>query len=377
MLEDDRTLEEVGERAIVRQILHELPESRRLIDGYGHDGTFLDLPIAPDELLVVNTDRSGLNLAYQLGLADAECVGDLGVSHAISDVVAAGGLPKAVTVALLLPPTTTVGFTLGVMRGVVRAANRYGAVVAGGDTKKNPKFAIVVTALATVPRKQRLGRSGACKGDVIAVTGSLGNMLMGTVVSQRKLPCSSAVRSLLERALVEQRPPFELGRALAEAQVAHACVDISDGLSGALFSVCEGSDVGALIDERRIPVHPEVVKLAAGIELRPIQLALAGGDWQYLYAIPAANLADVARIGRQCGTAISVIGEFVGTNIVAARAADGRFRPVLRIEHDSFGRGLKGMRYFDALQQPLSCYGEELSTAVREQLLQGSQLDWR
>lgn len=368
-LDENKTLREVGERFIVRQILDMLQPSPLLVDGFGHDGAFLNLPLQADELLVVNTDRSGLNIAYQLGLASAECVGDLGVSHAISDVVAAGGVPKAVTVALLLPPESKVGFVLEVMRGVERAALRYGAVVAGGDTKQNPKFAMVVTAIGSVRRDRRLGRSGARAGDALVVTGNLGSMLLGTIVARRQIECSNGARVVLERALTEQQPPFELGRAFADGQVAKACMDISDGLSSALFSLCTSSGVGAVIDERRIPVHRDVRGTASALGLRPMQLALAGGDWQYLYAIAPTKLPDAERIARSIGTQVTVIGEVVEPGLIAARTLEGEFRYVNRIEHDSFGDGLKGVGYFAFLESPQSCFGDELPAGMTERLL--------
>ena len=139
-MDDDKTLSQVGERNIKRIILDTLSAPKNLVDGFGHDSSFLDIDIKHDELLFMNTDRSGLSIGYKLGLANAECIGDLGVSHAISDIVASGGNPVAVSVALLLPPDLTVGFVKEVMRGVELSANKYGATLAGGDTKKHSKF---------------------------------------------------------------------------------------------------------------------------------------------------------------------------------------------------------------------------------------------
>ena len=139
------TVRELGERFVVSSITNGLKAPEFLVDGFGHDAAFVDLGLANDELLVLNTDRSGLNAAYSLGLAGPECVGDFGVSHAISDVVVAGGTPRVVTVALLLPADSTLEFANGVMLGAANAAERYGASIVSGDTKQNPKFAMVAT----------------------------------------------------------------------------------------------------------------------------------------------------------------------------------------------------------------------------------------
>ena len=96
-MDKELTVREAGERRVVAAITSGMAVPEFLVDGFGHDAAFVDLGVGDDELLVLNTDRSGLNAAYGLGLAGPECVGDFGVSHAISDVVVAGGIPRAGT----------------------------------------------------------------------------------------------------------------------------------------------------------------------------------------------------------------------------------------------------------------------------------------
>ena len=367
--DDAKTLREIGERFVVRSIKDSLAPSDLLLDGVGHDAAFIDLSLGDDEILVVNTDRSGLNIAYQLGLAGPQCVGDLGVSHAISDVVAAGGNPRAVTVALLLPPDTQMGFVRDVMKGAERAAARYGAIVAGGDTKQNPKFAMVVTAIGTARRDKRLPRSNAQPGDFLAVTGYLGSMLLGMIALRGNLELRSDVRRILEDALVNQNPPFELGRAIAEAGIANACMDISDGLPGALFAICSASGVGAVIDEGFLPVDPALEPLAETLDLSPMQLTLGGGDWQFLYSIPANHLAEAEAIASQVGARLTVVGKVVAEKLLAARTREGHCFQLNRIEHDSFADGSGGRGYFDKLGMQQQCFGVSIDPHFIEGLL--------
>lgn len=357
----DRTLSEAGERGVVGEIIRSLPVSPRLVDGMGHDAAFVKVALADDELLVVNTDRSGLNVAYSLGLAGGECVGDFGVSHSVSDVVAAGGKPHAVSIALLLPADTQVGFVLDVMKGAQEAASRYGATLACGDTKKNPKFAMVVTAIGTVKQDRRLTRSNARDGDFAVVTGHLGTMLMGTVAYRKRLDIDDGLRATLDHALIHQSPPFALGRALADAGVASACMDISDGLSGTLHAICSASHVGVEIDERALPVRGDVLEFAAALGLGRLQLTLAGGDWQYLYAIPPNKFAKAKDIADSLGWPLTAIGHFSSMHDqVSVCAENGERRELLRLEHDSFDESRGGMGYFDRLSDPQHCLGKVL-----------------
>jgi thiamine-monophosphate kinase len=369
IVDDKSTLRQLGERAVVRSLTTLLRPSPILLDGFGHDAGFIDLSVSDGQVLVVNTDRSGLNIAYQLGLAGAECVGDLGVSHAISDIVAAGGEPRAVTVALLLPHDTELGFVRKVMVGAEQAAERYGAIIAGGDTKQNPKFAMIVTAIGTAHRDKRLRRSTAQPGDILVVTGYLGSMLLGSIAFREKLELTSDTSRILKDALVNQNPPFKLGRAIADSGIANACMDISDGLAGAIFAICSSSGVGAIIDENNLPIDPRLEPLAQSLNLRPMQLVLGGGDWQFLYSIPANKLAEAEMIAHQVGANITIVGKVIVENLMAARTIEGDYRHFNRIEHDSFADGLNGLGYFDKLGFQQQCFGDSIDMQIIESVL--------
>lgn len=363
-----RTVRELGERFVVADVTRAMRAADFLLDGFGHDAAFVDLPRHADDVLVINTDRSGINVAYKLGLAGPECVGDLGVSHAVSDVVVAGGVPRAVTVALLLPADSTIGFVRGVMKGAELAAERYGASIVGGDTKQNPKFAIVVTVVGTAPRDKRVGRGGAQAGDLLVVTGYLGSMLLGMMVFDKSLPIGDRARRIVESALVNQRPPFRLGRAVADAGIARAGIDISDGLPGAIHALCDASSVGALVDERRIPLHPDLTDLIAASALSPLQLSSAGGDWQYLYSVPPDRLAELNRIAASVGAVVGVIGTVVARKMLAVRTTDGTWRRLERVEHDSFADGAGGGGHFAKVETSTSCVGDLVDQRACERL---------
>ena len=107
---NNKQISELNEKILVEEIIRLLEADEMLLDGFGHDAGFIDTTIENDEIILMNTDRSGENVAYRLGLANGECIGDFGVSHAISDIIASGGQPIAISVALLLPDELTLGF---------------------------------------------------------------------------------------------------------------------------------------------------------------------------------------------------------------------------------------------------------------------------
>ncbi len=341
------TLNALGERKTVSRLIDLLPRAPFLIGGVGHDAAAIDIGLPDGKLLLVNSDRTGMNLAFQLGLSGAACIGDLAVSHAVSDIYACGGTPNAIMLVLLLPADSSCEFTEEIERGAVEAATRYGAFIVGGDTKHSDKVTLVVTAMGIVPRTELLLRSEAQAGDLLCVTGYLGGFLVAAASARQRISPPTEIEPILRNALLRQHPPYSLAPLLAAAMVAHACTDISDGFAGAVYSMASASDVGAMIEESELPVHPKIAEFCRNLGVSPIQLGSAGGDWQFLYAIPPGNLSEARKIALQGGHKLSVVGEFTADRTIAYRSVDGVIRGLDRFEHDSFIPGRSGKSFFD------------------------------
>ena len=353
---DTRTLEAVGERFIKKRIISRLQnpsqETHDLVGGLGHDAGVLKNPLRQEDTLLVNTDRSGVSKAYKLGIAGGECIGDFAVSHAVSDILASGGIPFAVSVAMLLPGNTTVRLVDEIIDGVQQACTDYDVIITGGDTKKAEVLSLVVTALGRAPEDRLLFRNTSQVGDQLVVSGMLGSMLLGSVVHKRGHKVSKLVQAIIDQALIHQRPPYDLGLAMSDARIASACTDISDGLPAACRNMVEGTDLGVELDEGKIPIHPELMDLARSLSLTPLQLSMAGGDWRFLYCVPKSKLHFLEPICKSSGTPLTVIGEIVDTRGVCITTIEGERRKVRHIEHDSFATPTEGKSYFEFLSDP-------------------------
>lgn len=353
---DSRTLTDVGERFIKKRIIDRLQKSsditQALIGGLGHDAGVLKNPLNSEDTLLVNTDRSGVSKAYNLGLAGGECIGDFAVSHAVSDILATGGVPFAVSVALLLPGETTVSLVDEIMDGIKQACSDYGVTLTGGDTKKAESLSLVVTALGRAPVANLLYRNTPRIGDQLVVSGMLGSMLLGSVVHKRGHRVSEAIQEIVNEALIRQRPPFRLGLAMSEARVAHACTDISDGLPSACRNMLTDPNLGVELYETQIPIHPELKGLANSLALTPLQLSMAGGDWQFLYCVPKSELPALSAIAEGSDTSLTVVGEITDKIGIWAKTLDGDKRKLRDIEHDSFAERVDGKSYFEFLSDP-------------------------
>jgi thiamine-monophosphate kinase len=353
---DTRTLMDVGERFIKSRIIDRLQKtseiSQALIGGLGHDAGVLENPLNPDDTLLVNTDRSGVNKAYNLGLAGGECIGDFAVSHAVSDILATGGTPFGVSIALLLPGETTVSLVDEIMDGVKQACLDYGVTLTGGDTKKAESLSLVVTALGKAPVANLLYRNTPRVGDHLVVSGQLGSMLLGSVVHKRRHRVSGPVQKVIDGALIKQRPPFRLGIAMSESRLAHACTDISDGLQAACRNMLTNTNLGIQLSEMQIPIHPELKDLASSLSLTPLQLSMAGGDWQFLYCVPENHISALKDIAERSNTPLTVIGEVTDEVGIWVKTVDGERKKLRDIEHDSFQERVDGKSYFDFLSDP-------------------------
>ena len=209
---------------------------------------------------------------------------------------------------------------------------------------------ISLTLIGQAPRV--LGRGGARPGDLVVVTGSLGGAaaglkllaqgarldedgeLAGTGVWTES--SSLELRHCL-RAQLDPQPPLALARALAEGELVHAAIDLSDGLSGDLRRLCEASGVEATIDAFKVPVNAQAAGLERARGGDALALALHGGeDYQLLLALAPDSLTALRDLAVIWDLPLTVVGEFAsGEPEVYLRAGTDRM-PLVASSHDHF-----------------------------------------
>jgi thiamine-monophosphate kinase len=248
----------------------------------------------------------------------ADSVGWKCLARAVSDVAAMGGVPKCFLLSLALPEELAGGAWLGeFLRGLRRAALRFGCVLAGGDTTERREVLISVTVVGEILRAPAVRRSGARVGDVIYVSGRLGEAELGLRLLRSGVGRRRAARSDLRlRKHLYPEPRVELGRWLGERRLATAMMDLSDGLSSDLQRLCVANWVGARVDAGRLPVIRAVGPGA-------LELALHGGDdYELLFTVARR---DVGRMPRSFGgVAITAIGEITRGREVMVVYESGR-----------------------------------------------------
>lgn len=266
--------------------------------GIGHDCAALDLQGQP---AVVATDVLVDGVHFRV----AQCGGRAAASKALrvnlSDLAAAGSIPVAWFLGLVLPQEGPLGLKDDLLAGFAEASRAFGVPCAGGDT--NVAAGPLVLAVTVVGRPGPMGmltRAGARVGDVLSVTGPLGGSLCG-----RHLVAEPRVRE---------------AQALARLRVPHAMMDVSDGLSRDLPRLCLASGVGARLDAARIPVHEDARRAADG-RRSALEHALDDGeDFELLVAHAALDEATRRALAAE-GVTLHPVGEVV-PQVLGVRLCD-------------------------------------------------------
>ena len=284
---------------------HRLP-----VIGIGDDAAVLEIP--PGQQLVVTTDTllSGTHFFEDMAPSD---LGHKSLAVNLSDLAAMGAEPAWFFLALTLPRVDT-DWLDEFAHGIAGLAEESGIVLAGGDTTSGP-LSVTITAMGLIGQGAAITRSGAREGDLIAVSGPLGDA--GFALSQ--LAAGLKPGEQARRALDRPQPRLDLGRHLRG--LATSCIDISDGLLADLGHILEASGVGAEVRLADLPGSPSLNE--AGEQQRH-ELQLTGGDdYELCFTIPPSRKAELETIRRETGLPLVVIGQITGSGPLICRAPGG------------------------------------------------------
>ena len=308
-----------------------------VILGIGDDCAAIEIP-GPDYLLwTVDTMVEGVH--FDLAYTSLSQLGWKSLTVNLSDIAAMGGEPRHALLSLGWPPARDRRLALEFAAGLAQAAREYGVAVIGGDTVASP-FGLIVTVTLTgqVPADQMLRRAGAQPGDLIFVTGVLGEAAAGLEVLRQGLKLAPDLQEPLIEAHLRPRPHLRAGRLLAREHLATALIDTSDGVATDLYHICRAGRVGARINGMEVPVSPRVRAAAPDLGRDPLDLALTGGeDYLLLFTCPPEKSGRLPQSFSRAGLAAPlVLGRIVPGDRVILKTAAG--------EVDISGRGYDHFR---------------------------------
>lgn len=278
--------------------------------GIGDDAAIL--APSPGSEMVVTTDMLMDRVDFLWDTHDPALIGRKCLAVNLSDLAAMAAQPIAAFVSLAIPRSFSLLSVQQLLQGVLDLAAEFELEIAGGDTNTHDgPLVISVTAIGETPFGRAWRRDGAKPGDRILVSGQLGGS-----ISDHQFTFKPRVREAI---------------AWREAAQVHAAIDISDGLSLDLSRMLRASRVGAILEERRIPISDAARHLSsAGSGKSPVQHALGDGeDFELLLCAQPSAADELLAFARRHNQTLIDVGEITEDSAMLLQDAKSQLTPLL------------------------------------------------
>ncbi len=257
---------------------------------------------------------------------NAHALGHKALAVNLSDLAAAGAQPVCFFLALALPRVDET-WLAQFSGGLFTLADAFGCVLAGGDTTRAPHIGpsygpitVCITALGQTPLGQAHTRARARAGDEIWVSGELGAAALALRMRRGEVQLASTDAEACLQRMDRPQPRVALGLALRG--LAHAVIDVSDGLMADLQHLCKRSGLGATVQAHQVPLAPALRTQSEGLQYR---CALAGGDdYELLFTAPPHAHEAVLAAARAANTPVTCMGEMQAQPALTALDAQGK-----------------------------------------------------
>lgn len=293
--------------------------------GLGDDAAVFTPPAGRDVVVTADTVTAGVHFFPATDPAD---VAWKALAVNLSDLAAMGAQPLGYTLALALSDAENDPWVAAFADGLGAAQRAFGIDLLGGDTTATPgPLSLSVTAFGTVATGRAVARSGARAGDVVCVTGTIGDGALGLRAAQGDhLGLSKQHAAFLAGRY--HRPQPRLGVLSDACDGVTAAADISDGLIADAGHIAAASGVRIVLDAGAVPLS-DAVRAAVALDSTHLETALTGGDdYELVFAVASGHVDDVRAAGADLGVAVTPIGRVeAGEGIVVldASGADLRF----------------------------------------------------
>jgi thiamine-monophosphate kinase len=266
------------------------------------------LPYIPGHDLIVTKDALSEGVHF-FGTEPAYQIAQKTLRVNLSDLAAMGAKPLAYFLGIMLPRETEQAWVAEFARGLAEDQQAFGIYLAGGDTiSTRGPLSFSITAIGSVPQGRSLKRSHAQPGDLIFVTGTLGDSALGLRLLNGSIETllPDDARHWLENRYFLPQPRLELGSRLIGH--ANACMDISDGLMQDLTHICNASEVGAILEKQKLPVSAAAQQLLQQDDTLWRHVLTGGDDYELLFTAPASQHVAIAALAAELQVPLSVIG---------------------------------------------------------------------
>ncbi|MDB5763658.1 MAG: thiL [Herminiimonas sp.] len=284
---------------IARYFTRPLQHAGRAVLGIGDDCALL--APAPGMQLAVSSDMlvEGRHFFPQ---ADPAKLGHKSLAVNLSDLAAMGARPVAFTLALSLPEARS-EWLAAFSGGLFMLADEHGCELIGGDTTRGP-LNICITIFGELPPGQALRRDAARIGDDIWISGTLGDARLALAGYRQEIVIDTATIEAAAVRMHEPTPRVALGIALQG--IAHAAIDISDGLIGDLGHILQRSNVGATLNVDALPAGSALTRLPQ--EMRRRFMLAGGDDYELCFTAPASGREAILAAAHTAAIPVTRVG---------------------------------------------------------------------
>jgi thiamine-monophosphate kinase len=307
-----------GEDAIIAQYFRPLAGAAGL--GLLDDAACITPPPGQDLVVTADAIVAGVHFFPD---DPPDSIGWKALAVNLSDLAAKGATPLGFVLTLALPEGWRGGDRLaGFVAGLAACARQGNCPLVGGDTVATPgPFTVAITAFGCVPAGTMVPRTGARDGDVILVTGSIGDAALGLAA---RLAPDAAWRASLEPSelahlqdrYLRPRPRGALAAALRDH--ASAAMDVSDGLAGDCAKLLAASGVGGLLRAGDVPLSPAAAAAVAADPALLGNVVSGGDDYEVLCTVAPSAVAGLKAAAANAGMALTAIGAVRGEPVSLA-----------------------------------------------------------
>ncbi len=304
-----------GEFALIDELLKPLAQGFPGALGLTDDAALVDVPAGKSLVIAKDAIVAGVHFLVD---DPAEAVAQKLLRVNLSDLAAMGAAPLAYLTVIAKPKDLDDAWLAGFASGLGLDQKRFGLSLIGGDIVSTPgPLSLSCTILGLVEKGRALRRSTARPGDVIWVSGTLGDAALGLRVIKGLAATEDEAFYLVER-YRRPEPRLALGQRLLG--LAHSAIDVSDGLLADLGHILEESTVGGRIEADRLPISAVAHGLPGWLEA-----ALGGGDdYELLFTAPESATPAIEALAGELGLRLAAIGRIdtgPGLEVVDATGA--------------------------------------------------------
>lgn len=283
------TIATLGEFGLIEHIKTQFPTPEG-VEGIGDDCAILPQTTGLDTLFSTDLLVEGIHFLRQE--IPPHLLGWKSAAVNISDIAAMGGKPTGTFLSIAFPKDLEMDWVEGFISGYREISNRYDIPLLGGDTTGSQgPICINVGIMGQIPHGNSKLRAHAQAGDLICVTGNLGDSGIGLKIILDKLNHTDLYGQDADaQALIHRHyhpvPQVEAGLILSHCPGVHAMMDLSDGIGSDLRHILKASHVGAHLDASLLPLSAEAKRFCQRIGWEPRAFALNGGeDYQLLFTM--------------------------------------------------------------------------------------------